>query len=62
MRGDLPTLSHKSLWDGKSAGARVTLHFVVLGGVMVIVFVIGPKVRGFTSHRRRWIFKGDKNP
>jgi hypothetical protein len=29
---------------------------------MVIVFAIGPKVRGFRPRRKRWNFKGDKNP
>jgi hypothetical protein len=36
----------------------VTLSDVVLGGVMVSVLAIGPKVRGFKPSRR-WIFKGD---
>jgi hypothetical protein len=35
---------------------------VVLGDVMVIVLIIGSKVRGFKPGRERWIFKGDKNP
>jgi hypothetical protein len=35
---------------------------VDLGGVMVIVLVTGPKVRGFKPGRRRWVFKVDKNP
>jgi hypothetical protein len=35
---------------------------VVLGGAMVIVLAIGPKVHGFTPGRRRWIFKCDNNP
>jgi hypothetical protein len=34
----------------------------VLGGLVVIVFAIRPKVRGFKPGRGRWIFKGDKNP
>jgi hypothetical protein len=29
---------------------------------MVIVLVIGPKVRVFKPGRGRWIFNGDKNP
>jgi hypothetical protein len=33
---------------------------VVLGGVMVSVLAIGPKVCGFNPGRGRWIFKGDK--
>jgi hypothetical protein len=37
------------------------LHsFVVLGGLLVIVIAIEPKVRGFKPDRGRWIFKGDK--
>jgi hypothetical protein len=35
---------------------------VFLGGVVVIVFAIGPKVRGLKPGQRRWIFKGDRNP
>jgi hypothetical protein len=35
---------------------------VILGGVMVIVLAIGPKVREFKPGRERWMFKGDKNP
>jgi hypothetical protein len=35
---------------------------VVLGGLVVIVLVIGPKVRGFIPGRGRWIFKDDKYP
>jgi hypothetical protein len=31
-----------------------------LGGLVVIVLAIGPKVRGFKPDRGRWIFKGDK--
>jgi hypothetical protein len=34
---------------------------VVLDGLVVIVFAIGPKVRGYKPGRGRWIFKGDKN-
>jgi hypothetical protein len=34
---------------------------VVLGGVMVIVLAIGPKVHGFKPGLERWNFKGDKN-
>jgi hypothetical protein len=33
-----------------------------LGGVVVIVLVIGPKVRGLKPDRGRWTFKVDKNP
>jgi hypothetical protein len=39
----------------------LTNSIVVLGGVKVIALSIGPKVRGFTSGRECWIFKGDKN-
>jgi hypothetical protein len=35
---------------------------VVLGGLVVIVLAIGPKVHGFKPGRERWLFKGDKNP
>jgi hypothetical protein len=35
---------------------------VVLDGVIVIVLVIGPMVRGFKPGAERWILKGDKNP
>jgi hypothetical protein len=35
---------------------------VVLGGVMVIMFAIGPKIHGLKPSRQQWIFKGDKNP
>jgi hypothetical protein len=34
---------------------------VVLGDVMVIVLVIGPKVHSFKTGQERWIFKGNKN-
>jgi hypothetical protein len=34
---------------------------VVLGGVMVTVLVIGPKVRGSVPGRELWIIKGDQN-
>jgi hypothetical protein len=40
----------------------VKLKRVILGGIIINVFVIGPKVRGFNPGRERWIFKGDKNP
>jgi hypothetical protein len=36
------------------------INVVVLGGVMVIMLVIGPNVRGFKHRRERWSFKGDK--
>jgi hypothetical protein len=35
---------------------------VSIGGVMVSVFAIGPRVLGFKPIRGRWIFKGVKNP
>jgi hypothetical protein len=33
-----------------------------LGGLVVIVLPIGPKVRGFKPGRGRWTSKGYKNP
>jgi hypothetical protein len=33
-----------------------------LGGVVVSVLVTGPKVCGFRTRPRRWVFKGHKNP
>jgi hypothetical protein len=36
-------------------------YLVALGGLVVSVLAIGPKVRGFDPDRGRWIFKGDKN-
>jgi hypothetical protein len=41
--------------------AFVSLYIVVLGGLVDIVLVIGPKVRGLKPSRGRWISKGDKN-
>jgi hypothetical protein len=38
------------------------LLVVVLGGLVIIMLVVGLKVRGLKAGRRRWIFKGDKNP
>jgi hypothetical protein len=35
---------------------------VALGGLVVIVLVFGPKVRGLKPGRVLFIFKGDKNP
>jgi hypothetical protein len=35
---------------------------VALDVLVIIVFVIGPKVRWFTHRRGRWIFNCDKNP
>jgi hypothetical protein len=34
---------------------------VVLGGIVVCVLAIGPKIRGLKPCRRLWIFKGNKN-
>jgi hypothetical protein len=39
-----------------------TISFAVLGGLVVSVLATGPNVRGFKLDRRRWVFKGDKNP
>jgi hypothetical protein len=47
--------------DDLRAG-KVTPLLVGLGGIVVIVLAIGPKVRGFKPGRRQWIFKGDKSP
>jgi hypothetical protein len=38
------------------------LHQVALGGLVVNVVAIGPKVRGFKPGRGQHIFKNDKNP
>jgi hypothetical protein len=38
------------------------MHVVVLGGLVVIVLAIRPKVREFNPSRERWGLKGDKNP
>jgi hypothetical protein len=35
---------------------------VVLGGLVVSVLAIGPKVRRYKPGRGRWTFKADKNP
>jgi hypothetical protein len=40
----------------------VLLMAVVLGGVMVVVLAIAPKVRGIKPGRERWIFNGDIIP
>jgi hypothetical protein len=37
-------------------------NVVVLGGVMVSVLTIGPKILGFKPGRGRWILKSDKTP
>jgi hypothetical protein len=44
-----------------SAGLVVSSKGVAFGGLVVIVFAIGPKVRGFKLGRRRWISNGDTN-
>jgi hypothetical protein len=36
--------------------------WAALGGLVVIMLAIGPKVRGLIPGRGRWTFKGDKNP
>jgi hypothetical protein len=38
---------------------RLKHKIVVLGGILIIVFAIGPKVRGFKPGRGQWIFKGN---
>jgi hypothetical protein len=38
------------------------MYFVDLGGLVVSVLAIGPKVRGFDPDRGRWIFMDDNNP
>jgi hypothetical protein len=35
---------------------------VLVGGLVIIVFAIEPKVRRFKLSRGRWIFKDKKNP
>jgi hypothetical protein len=37
------------------------MNLAVLGGLVVSVLAIVPKVSGFKPGRRQWIFKGDKN-
>jgi hypothetical protein len=54
-------MNKKTQNDGKYL-ARVCMGTVDLGGLVVSVLAIGPKVRGFDPDRGRWIFKGDKNP
>jgi hypothetical protein len=43
-------------------GPFVKISRVVIGGQEASVLAIGPKVRGFKTGQRRWIFKGDKIP
>jgi hypothetical protein len=50
MNFDFKGLKHWQLWMG------------CLGGAVVSVLATGPKVCGFKTRLRRWIFKGDKNP
>jgi hypothetical protein len=38
------------------------IYLAILGGLVVSVRVIGPKVRSFSAGQGQWIFKGDKNP
>jgi hypothetical protein len=38
------------------------MALVFLGGEMVIVLAIGPKVCKFKPSQELWIFKSDKNP
>jgi hypothetical protein len=38
------------------------IQIVALGGLVLSVFAIGRKVRGFKPGRGKWIFKGDKYP
>jgi hypothetical protein len=40
---------------------RLRYQPVALGGRVLIVLAIGPKVPGFKTGREQWIFKGDKN-
>jgi hypothetical protein len=42
-------------------GGQFSSRLIVLGGVIVIVLAIGPKVRELKPGRKRWIFKADKN-
>jgi hypothetical protein len=38
------------------------VNFVALGGLVVMVFAIGTKVRRLKPGRGRWTFKSNKNP
>jgi hypothetical protein len=42
---------------------RITelIFYVNLGGLVVVVLVIEPKVHGFRPDQGQWIFKGDKS-
>jgi hypothetical protein len=40
----------------------ITLLGVALGGLVVSVLAIGPKVRVFKPDRGQWIYNGDKHP
>jgi hypothetical protein len=40
---------------------NVYLQVVALGGLIVIVLTIIPKVRGLKPDREQWVFKGDTN-
>jgi hypothetical protein len=52
-------LSKPTSWTEKEK--RSIVGNVVLGGVLVIMLAIGPKVRGLKPDLEQWIFKGDKN-
>jgi hypothetical protein len=77
MNGAIPLLSVYAFvsWPGTTLPLVFILHPVVpnlisrntvkgvaFGGLVVSVLATGPKVRGFSPGRGRWIFKGDKNP
>jgi hypothetical protein len=44
--------------SGTALALLLTEDAVVIGGVMVIVIAVGPKVRAFKPSRQRRIFKG----
>jgi hypothetical protein len=46
---------------GKEVMKKFYKGQVGLGGLVVIVLAIGPKVRGFKPGQGWWAFKGDKN-
>jgi hypothetical protein len=48
--------------SNSSAGFKFKTEETILGGVMVIMLAIGPKVHGFKPSQELLIFKGDKNP
>jgi hypothetical protein len=65
LRGDSDDFRHAFNYTGYEV---VEIHLSVseidffLGGIMIIVFAIGPKVCGFIPSQERWIFEGDKSP